>query len=97
MSTLMRLPIVSACSATSCGYNHHGCHAAAITIAPASEHAHCATYIDTADKAASEDVAAVGACSRADCVHNDHLACGAGSIEVGVSTDGADCLTYAVA
>ena len=40
-------------------------------------------------------LAQVGACQRAECVHNDHLMCKAAEVHVGPGRDNADCLTYA--
>jgi len=94
MATMNGLPIVSSCSVASCGYNHDGCRAHAISVT-AGSHAHCATFVDTATKGGHAEHAAVGACSRSDCTHNDDLACTASAIEVGASFDEADCLTFA--
>lgn len=101
MSTLMELPEVAECSAVGCGYNHdHGCHAGAVTIAAHGSEAECATFIPLTAKGGLEKVVAhVGACQRGECVHNDHLECGAAAIRVGAGPQDAghaDCLTYEV-
>lgn len=75
------------------GYNHDGCTAFAITIG--SIHSECDTFVDSALKGGmGQLMAQVGACKRADCVHNNELECRAPAIMVGPSTDRADCLTY---
>jgi hypothetical protein len=96
MPTMIDLPIVSSCSVETCGYNHDGCHAGAISVgSPATgSHAHCNTFADTAAKGGHAQQAAVGACSRTDCAHNTDMACGATAIDVGSATDMADCLTF---
>ncbi|WP_062299961.1 DUF1540 domain-containing protein [Demequina maris] len=92
MPVSIGLPIVSSCSVASCGYNHDGCHAGAISV---GAHAACTTFVDTDHKGGADSTAAVGACSLEDCQHNEDLMCTADSIAVGGSTDVADCLTYA--
>jgi len=94
--TTTSLPIISTCSAEGCSYNHdHDCHAAAITVTGAG--AGCGTFLEGSAKGGAEETGHVGACHRADCVHNDALECGAAGIEVGSERDVADCLTYAPA
>jgi hypothetical protein len=79
---------------TECGYNHDGCTAFAITIGTTSS-AECDTFVDSADKGGmGKALAQVGACKRADCMHNTDLECDAPAIVVGQSGDKADCLTY---
>jgi hypothetical protein len=60
--------------------------------------ASCATFIPLSTKGGLEKVIAhVGACQRGECVHNDHLECGAPSIRVGAGPEDpghADCLTF---
>ncbi|ROS72078.1 DUF1540 domain-containing protein [Cellulomonas sp. PhB143] len=102
MTALTDLPQVSECSIDGCGYNHeHGCHAGAVTIAGGTGDASCATFIPLSAKGGLDKVVAhVGACQRGECVHNDHLECGAPSIRVGAgatAADHADCLTFATA
>ena len=36
----------------------------------------------------------VGACQRAECIHNTALECHAASVRIGPGADDADCLTY---
>lgn len=96
MPTMIGLPIVSACSVETCGYNHDGCHASAISVGAPRGNAHsaCNTFAETDIKGGAAEVAAVGACSRTDCSYNDALNCTADAIEVGASFDVADCLTF---
>ncbi|MEX0428809.1 DUF1540 domain-containing protein [Nocardioides sp. DS6] len=92
--TTLALPIISTCSVDGCSYNHdHDCHAAAITVMHDSSA--CGTYYANGSKGGTDDVGHVGACQRADCVHNSMLECTAEGIEIGPATDTADCLTYA--
>lgn len=89
--TTMNLPIVSTCSVAGCGYNHDSdCHAAAITVVGNA----CGTYVEAAEAAGIDTKGQVGACHRADCVHNEALECRAESVEIGNGADVADCLTY---
>lgn len=93
MTQLLEMPQVADCTVTQCGYNHNGCHAAAITIG--REHAQCATYIDTPTKGGVDDMLGrVGACQSADCRYNDDLECHAPAIQVAAGQDAADCQTY---
>ncbi len=94
--TTMNLPIVSTCSADGCSYNHdHDCHAAAISIIGTSSA--CGTFHAGDAKGGTDETGHVGACHRADCVHNSQLECGAERVEIGAGADVADCLTYAPA
>lgn len=94
--TLDDLPAVTECSVTGCSYNDHSnCHAAAITITGAPGDAECATFIPLGTKGGLDKVLShVGACQRAECVHNVDLECSAASVRVGPGADSADCLTY---
>lgn len=94
MPVMIGLPIVSSCSVESCGFNHDGCRAHAISVVSGA-HAHCGTFVETDHKGGRADVAAVGACTRGDCAHNDHLTCTADAITVGEVNHEADCLTFA--
>jgi hypothetical protein len=87
---------VTDCSVTRCSFNdHEGCTAAAITVGGNENHAACATFIDTGVRGGLPKVlATIGACQRAECVHNEHLMCGASEVRVGPGADNADCLTY---
>ncbi len=84
------------CTITNCSFNDHAeCHAGAITVAGGEKHAACATFIDTGISGGlPKVVASIGACQRADCVHNDLLMCHAPEVRVGPGADNADCLTY---
>ncbi len=87
---------VADCSVTRCGFNdHEGCTAVAITVGGGEDHAACATFVDIGKHGGLPKVLAqVGACQRAECVHNDHLLCNASEVHVGPGADNADCLTY---
>ena len=87
---------VSDCTVVNCSFNDHSqCGAAGITIGGGEDHASCATFIDTGIHGGLPKVlATVGACQRAECVHNNHLMCGAPEVHVGPGADNADCLTY---
>ncbi|MFV0408063.1 MAG: DUF1540 domain-containing protein [Propioniciclava sp.] len=94
----MTLPIVQECTATSCSYNHDGCHAYAITVR--AEGSACGTFIPLEVKGGmDESHAVIGACSRTDCAHNDDLECSATSVIVGPGPDGtaANCATFVAA
>jgi hypothetical protein len=93
MTQMMEMPRVQTCTVSACGYNHDGCTAFAITIGGSGSE--CDTFVDTAGKGGmGKPLAQVGACKRADCVHNTDLECHAPAIVVGPSEDAADCLTY---
>ncbi|GAA3705256.1 hypothetical protein GCM10022377_18740 [Zhihengliuella alba] len=87
---------VADCTVTNCSFNDHSnCHAAGITIGGHTEHAECATFVDIgAHGGLPKMVASIGACQRAECVHNDDLLCTAEAVHVGPGADNADCLTY---
>jgi Domain of Unknown Function (DUF1540) len=96
-SPTVSMPRVSDCSVTSCSYNAGGCHAYAITVSGANGGADCGTFIPLDTKGGLPTaVAQVGACSRADCVHNAELECTADGIRVGAGAadHAAECLTY---
>ncbi|GID27361.1 DUF1540 domain-containing protein [Paractinoplanes brasiliensis] len=93
MTQMLEMPRVQSCTVTSCGYNHDGCTAFAVTIGSAIS-AECDTYV-TGDKGGmGQALAQVGACKRSDCTHNENLECRAPAIVVGESGDKADCMTY---
>lgn len=95
MTTTLEMPQVHDCSATTCAYNHDGCHAFAISM---NSDAECATFLSLNDKGGLDVVAQVGACQRSDCRFNESLECRAPSVKVGPSgTSGADCLSYQAA
>ncbi len=92
--TTLSLPIVNTCSAEGCSYNHdHDCHAGAITVM--EDTAACATFYGDGSKGGVVGTGMVGACHRTDCVHNSDLECSAQGVEIGMSGDVADCLTFA--
>ena len=91
MTSMLEMPQVSDCTATTCAYNHDGCHAFAVSI---NSDAECATFLSLNQKGGLDVVAQVGACQRQNCVHNRELECVAPSIHVGRSADHADCLSY---
>ena len=94
MTQMMEMPHVQSCTVTECGYNHDGCTAFAVTIGSLLS-AECDTYVNSGDQGGTgKALAQVGACKRADCVHNTDLECHAPAIVVGASGDKADCLTY---
>ncbi|OKL47497.1 hypothetical protein BSR29_03500 [Boudabousia liubingyangii] len=89
---MIKLPIITDCSAKTCAFNHDGCAAPATTMGADG----CATFIQLDVKGGVQDATAqVGTCQRTDCAHNDHLECSAGQVEVGA--DGAQCLTFTAA
>ncbi|KRC59067.1 hypothetical protein ASE14_14840 [Agromyces sp. Root81] len=94
--TLDELPAVAECSVAGCSYNDHShCHAAAVTIGGSVGDAECATFIPLGKKGGLDKVIThVGACQRAECVHNESLECTAASVRIGAGADDADCLTY---
>ena len=94
MTTALEMPHVTDCTATSCAYNHDGCHAYAVTI---DSSAACGTFLSLNAKGGLDVVAQVGACQRQDCVHNADLECRAPSITVGLTAQAADCLSYQAA
>ncbi|MDC4233760.1 DUF1540 domain-containing protein [Actinomyces sp. B33] len=85
------MPRVLDCSVESCSYNKtKSCGAAAITVGYAQT---CTTFIPLSIKGGLDTVTSVvGACQKADCVHNSALECTAESIRVGAMT--ADCLSF---
>ena len=97
MSALLELPHVVECDVVGCGYNHDGCHAAAVTIGGSGVQASCATFIPLQSKAGLDRVVAkVGACQRSECLFNKDLECSAESVRIGAGFAGntAGCKTY---
>ncbi|MWB99393.1 DUF1540 domain-containing protein [Agromyces seonyuensis] len=94
MTDLAELPAVAECSVAGCSYNDHShCHAAAVTVGGTGADATCATFIPLTVKGGLDKVLThVGACQRSDCLHNDHLECGAASVRIGGAE--AECLTF---
>lgn len=86
---------VGTCSVHNCSFNHDGCTADAITVGGSGDHASCTTFISLGVSGGLPTVRAhVGACQRADCVHNTDLMCSAESVTVGWGDAEADCLTF---
>ena len=94
MTAAFEMPQVTDCTATSCAYNHDGCHAYAVNIDSAAA---CGTFLSLNEKGGLDVIAQVGACQRRDCVHNADLECRAASITVGSTGAHADCLSYQAA
>lgn len=89
------LATVADCTVTQCSFNHDGCSADAITIGAHGSDAACTTFISLDAQGGLPIAAAhVGACQRADCMHNESLMCGAPSVMIGSGADTADCLTF---
>ena len=96
MTAVLEMASITECSAVGCSYNDHsGCSAFAVTIGGSGASAECATFIPLSAKGGlSKVVGHVGACQRADCVHNESLECSATSVRIGAGSDTADCLTF---
>ena len=88
------MPAITECSVEGCGYNEHqGCHAYAITIEKMDSS--CSTFIPLpAHGGLDMLVAKVGACQRAECVHNADLICTAEGVRIGAGGGTAHCLTF---
>ena len=99
MTTAMEMSPIVECTVAGCSYNDHsGCHAFAVTIGGPGRAASCATFIPlTAKGGLTQETGHIGACQRADCVHNESLECQAPSVRIGAGLDPADCLTFATA
>ncbi|KGM13689.1 DUF1540 domain-containing protein [Cellulomonas bogoriensis] len=94
------MPAVSECTVSGCSYNHDGCHAFAITVSGTNGTADCGTFIPLNTKGGLDRVVGqVGACTRADCAHNESLECTAAEIRVGSGPGdhAANCLTFSAA
>lgn len=95
--TSIEMPHVTECTVGDCSYNHDGCHAFAINVAGHNGSADCETFVPLSVKGGLDTVTSmVGACQRADCVHNRDLECAAAEIRVGAGSaeHSARCLTY---
>ncbi|GEM31180.1 hypothetical protein NN3_21870 [Nocardia neocaledoniensis NBRC 108232] len=95
--TSIEMPHVTECTVGDCSYNHDGCHAFAINVAGHNGSADCETFVPLSVKGGLDTVTSmVGACQRADCVHNRDLECAATEIRVGAGSaeHSARCLTY---
>ncbi len=89
---MSNMTTVDTCASTNCSFNHDGCNAFAMTMGGKG----CVTFIEIGTRGGLDRVTAqVGACQRADCVHNANLECSAESVRVGGQS--AECLTYSAA
>ena len=95
MKITLEMPSVSKCGATQCGYNvGQLCHAKAITIGD-EQNPGCDTFFGARDRSNDvKRVAGVGACKVSQCLHNSDYECTAKDIEVGITKDRVNCLTY---
>ncbi len=96
MTAVLEMAPITECTVAGCSYNDHSnCHAFAITVGGGTGDAECATFIPLSAKGGLARVTGhVGACQRADCVHNESLECTAASVKIGAGADAADCLTF---
>ena len=96
MTAALEMSPIPECTVAGCSYNDHsGCHAFAVIIGSSGVDANCATFIPLSAKGGlSRETGHIGACQRADCVHNNSLECSAPSVRIGACSDTADCLTY---
>ena len=84
----MSAPAIASCAATDCSFNHGGCAAPMVTMGTKA----CVTFIDLDKKGGLPTLTPqVGACQRADCVHNDNLVCDAAGVKV---SSAETCLTF---
>lgn len=92
----MNMPKVLRCDVDECAYNvQKACHALAITIGDPAGGAKCDTFFSAAQKGGDMGATAkVGACKVTQCRYNQSFECTAGSIQVGLEEDQADCLTF---
>ena len=98
MKITIDMPVVSNCEVTECAYNvENRCHARAITVGDGI-HPGCDTFLDASQHTRNkQQMAGVGACKVASCIHNDDFECVAEQIDVGRSGGSINCLTYATA
>ena len=91
----IEMPVVSACSATECAYNHdQACHARAITIGN-GVHAGCDTFCQSTQHAKTgAGAAGIGACKMTGCSFNEGLECMAQSIQIGRVQNQVNCMTF---
>lgn len=93
--SIAELPTVASCTATSCGYNHDGCHAPAINVEAGD--AGCSTFLPLGiDGGLPKVVSHVGACQRTECTHNEHAVCTAEAVRIS-GTGTAHCETFEAA
>jgi len=88
---------VNACNVSDCVYNSNSsCHALAITIDDPTP-ATCSTYkkAENGESGGAEaQIANIGACKAAGCMHNENLMCTAGEVTIGVKDGKVSCLSY---
>ena len=91
----MPLSKISHCNVIDCTYNVGGkCHTMAITVGDKSC-ALCDTYFRSGIKGGDlEVIGGVGACKASGCKFNMAFECRAGSIDIILHSDHADCSTY---
>jgi hypothetical protein len=96
MTAVLEMASITECSVVGCSYNDHsGCNAFAVTIGGSGASAGVRDIHSAVRKGGlSKVVGHVGACQRADCVHNESLECSATSVRIGAGSDTADCLTF---
>jgi hypothetical protein len=95
MKMTIDMPLVSRCSVQQCAYNQKdGCHARAITVGDRSN-PNCDTYFENPTHSRSVTrIAGVGACKVVECRFNADFECSAQEIDVGMSQDRVQCLTF---
>ena len=96
MTAVLEMRPIAECTVAGCSYNDHSsCHAYAITVGGKAADAECTTFIPLSAKGGLAKVTGqVGACQRADCVHNVSLECTASSVKIGAGAGAADRLTF---
>ncbi len=95
MKMTIDMPVVAECAISDCAYNlNQGCHARAITIGD-GVHPGCDTFLSASGHTRERvRTAGVGACKVAACQHNDDFECMANEINVGLSGNDINCLTF---
>lgn len=96
MKITLDIPVVNNCTISDCAYNANDkCHAKAITIGD-GVHPGCDTsYLMPPDHTKNTKIiAGVGACKVTGCKLNSDFECSASSIDVGMTGDDINCLTY---
>ncbi|MDO5747414.1 MAG: hypothetical protein Q4P66_07145 [Actinomycetaceae bacterium] len=83
------MPSVRGCEVKECAFNRDGCAAFAMTMGQDG----CATFIQLDTVGGLDKVTAqVGACQKADCVHNSNLECKADFVRI--SGANGECMMY---
>jgi hypothetical protein len=94
MEMKVKMPPVSKCTVSDCGYNKDSkCHARAITIGD-GDRPMCDTFFESEAHAKGPQLAGVGACKVSCCMHNTDFACVAEKIAVEPGDDMADCSMF---